>query len=348
MVGRHGCIRGQKMAIPLIEAGHEVHLVAMKVPSFWEQYRTFTLCADVGQMQAALRMHCATKPDLFHVHNEPSWFVSMLKEMTEVPVVLDVHDSYLARSTGEEATAALDAGKSHIRVSTEERNNFQLADALVFPGDHFRTVVTSEFKLAQPTLTLPSYVPRRFYCYSTRDWHGGLVYEGKINLPPETKGFSAGFTYCDYTDLAARCKALGMDLHFYSARSDDKFRKHFGETAFLHKPLAFDDLLPAVSRHDWGLVGNVTQTREWSVAMPNKLFEYAAAGVPTVAMNADACAEFLHSTGMGISVSGPEELASRWSEHREVRKQVIKQRQQWSMDAHIPKLVNFYKEVLRA
>lgn len=335
------------MAIPLIEKGHNVHLVGMKVSSFWEQYKTFTLCADVEQMLEALKLHARGDVDVFHCHNEPSWFVTALKEITDKPVILDVHDSYLARSTPEQATEALDSGDHHIRVMVEERNNFQLADGLVFPGDNFRQLVCGEFGLQQPTLTMPSYVPSRFYQYGARDWHGGLVYEGKVNIPEETKGTSKGFEYCDYTDIATRSSEIGMDFHLYAGRTDDAFRKHYGEKALVHKPLSYPDLMPAVARHDWGLVGNTKKTSEWEVAMPNKLFEYAAAGVPVVAMNADASSSFLEETGMGITVSGPEELAERWSEHRELRGKVIKQRKNWSMNAHISKLENFYKGFLQ-
>lgn len=348
MVAGHACIRVQKMAIPLIEKGHSVHLVAMKIPSFWEQYKTFTLCTDVEQMLEALKLYAkGSDVDVFHCHNEPSWFVSALKEITDKPVILDVHDSYLARSTKEEATEALDSGEAHIRVHAEERNNFQLADALVFPGEDFRQLVCGEFKLTQPALTLPSYVPRRFYQYSTREWHGGLVYEGKVNLPAETKGVHSGFVYCDYSEMMDRTHKLGMDFHLYSARGDEKFRKHYGEKALLHAPLAFEELLKSLTRHDWGLVGNVTKTREWAVAMPNKLFEYMAAGVPVVAMNADYCSKFIEETGVGITVSGPEELADRWSEHRDKRSNVFRERQKWSMNAQIHNLEKFYEGVCR-
>jgi glycosyltransferase involved in cell wall biosynthesis len=95
-------------------------------------------------------------------------------------------------------------------------------------------------------------------------------------------------------------------------------------------------------------VGNTTKTREWDVAMPNKLFEYVATGVPVVAMNAANSARFLEETGLGIKVSGPEELAERWPEHREVRKKLFKERQAWSMNQHIHKLEDFYKEVSEA
>lgn len=343
MVAGHCCIRVHKMAIPLIEKGHNVHLVGMRVPNFWEQYKTFTLCTDVEQMLESLKIYARSDVDVFHCHNEPSWFVTALKEITDKPVILDVHDSYLARSTPEQATEALDRGDNHVRVLVEERNNFQLADGLVFPGESFKELVCGEFGITQPTLTLPSYVPGRFFQYSGRDWHGGLVYEGKVNTPDETKGTSKGFEYCDYTDVAQQTQKLGMDFHLYSGRTDEKFKKHYGEIAFIHKPLEYDELMLSLTRHDWGLVGNTKKTSEWDVAMPNKLFEYLAAGVPVVAMNASASSKFLEDNGLGISVDGPEELAKRWSEHRGIRANVIRSRKNWSMNAHIHELEGFYK-----
>jgi transcription elongation factor Elf1 len=341
------------MALPLIERGHRVHIIAHKIPSFYAHYFTFTLCNDLSQMAEAIRLHVNSGQfDVIHCHNEPSYFVTMVKEITDdIPVILDIHDSYLARSTADEAAAEYEKGRfgQHIRVTVEERNNFQLADALVFPGDHFRQVVTSEFKLEQPALTLPSYVPERFYVYACGDWHGGLVYEGKVNLPDETKtGGQTGFAYCDYTDLAKGMHAAGIDFHLYSGRADEKLKQHYQDMAFVHEPAVYEELMPKISRHDWGLVGNVTKTREWEVAMPNKLFEYMAAGVPIVAMNAAHCAELVLEHGIGIVVSGPEELAERWAEHRTIRSQLIKRRKAFSMNAHIHKLETFYRSLTNA
>jgi hypothetical protein len=340
MVSGHGCIRVHKMALPLIYKGHDVHLIAGKVPSFWPNYKTFSLCSDIDQYQEAIKLH--KDADIFHCHNEPSWFVTAVKEISDKPVIMDVHDSYLARSTPEEATEKLNNGEPSVRVLVEERTNFQLADALNFPGESFADIVRSEFKLEQPHLVLPSYVPSMFYQYNMRDWHGGLVYEGKMNLPSETKKNHLGFEYCDYTDLANKCKEIGMDFHVYSGRNDEKFKEHFKD-CFVHKPLDYDELLKSVARHDWGLVGNTIKTREWELAAPNKLFEYLACGVPVVAMNAPWCENFLKETGMGISVSGPEELAEKWSLQRECRTQVMKHRKDWAMENHIHKLEDFYR-----
>jgi glycosyltransferase involved in cell wall biosynthesis len=344
MVAGHCCIRVQKMAIPLIEKGHDVHLIGQKIPSFHEQYKTFSFCSDVEQYIESIKLHVG-KADVFHCHNEPSWFVTAIKELCDTPVILDVHDSFLTRSTPEETVKALDAQEKHVRISVEERNNFQLADGLVFPGEDFRQQVVKEFALGQPALTLPSYVPRRFYQHAGTDWHGGLVYEGKVNLPEETKGYNSGFNYCDYTDVATRCQAIGMDFHLYAGRQDEAFRKHYSEKAFVHKPLDYTELMQRISRHDWGLVGNSVKTPQWKVAMPNKLFEYVSAGLPVVSMNADHCSKFLEETGMGITVEGPEELGSRWADHRKVRERVVKERQKWSMNSHIHELEEFYRAV---
>lgn len=341
MVAGHACIRVQKMALPLIQRGHEVHLIAGKVPSFWPSYKSFSLCSDIDQYQAAIRLH--PNADVFHCHNEPSWFASAVKEVfPNKPVLMDVHDSYLARYTPEEVEAKQEKGEFAVRVTVEERNNFQIADALNFPGDAFAEIVRGEFKLTQPHMVLPSYVPSHFYKYDQKEWLGGLVYEGKVNTPEETSGRHFGFEYCDYTDVMNRCATMNMDFHLYAGRNDDKFKEHF-KKAYIHKPLEYDVLMKEIGKHDWGLVGNSIKTREWEVAAPNKLFEYMATGVPVVSMNAGWCSKFVKDNDVGIEVSGPEELGQRWAEHRAKRTNVIKRRREFSMDAHINKLEDFYR-----
>src|SRR3990172_534458 len=71
-------------------------------------------------------------------------------------------------------------------------------------------------------------------------------------------------------------------------------------------------------------------------------------GMPVVSMNAKGCTNFLENTGMGIAVSNPEDLGSRWAEHRKVRERVIKERKNWTMENHIHKLEDFYREVASA
>jgi len=336
-----------KEAIPLVERGHTVHMIAQKIPSHVERMSSFCLSSDVGQLIEAVKVY-SDSVDLWHVHNEPSYYVTLLKEHSDKPVVLDVHDSYLARLTPEEWEQLMDAGQKPIRITTEERNNFQLADALVFPSKPFGDLIREEFKLTQPHLVLPSYVPRWMYQYAGREWLGGLTYEGKVDLGSEvgTVRGAHGFKYADYEALAREAHRIGMDFHLYTVREDEPFKAIYKDISYIHEPRGIDRLLRSLTRHDWGLVGNLMPTREWEVAFPNKLFEYIAAGVPVVAINAAECSRFIEEHGVGITVGSLEELASRWSEHTEIRKRLIGCRQKFTMENRIQELEQLYREVL--
>lgn len=342
-VAGHACIRVHKMAIPLADRGHEVHIISKKTPGPIQYYKTFVSCFGINQYVAAIKLY-STIADIFHCHNEPSWFVQAIKEQCDVPVVLDVHDSFLARIKVDDEI--LEKNEEACRVYTEERTNFQLADALIFPGEAFADLVCNEYKLTQPRLILPSYLPQMFYQYSGMGWRGGLIYEGRVDLPEEHNGYAHGFHYDDYLELAKKCKELEMDFHIYPCRQDEKFVNTYKDYAFIHKPKLFDEMVMSIQKHDWGLVGNLHKSPEWEIAFPNKMFEYIAANIPVVAINAPACGKFLKEEGLGIEVESIEELGERWKEHTEIRKNLIKNRNKFIMENHIWKLEELYAKLL--
>lgn len=345
MVSAHACIRVQKIALPLLQDGHSVHLIAQKIPSFWESYKTFSIYYDAGQLINTIDiLEKSGNVDLYHCHNEPSWFVTLLKERTKKPVLLDVHDTFLTRLTPEQEDNMRDAGENPVRVTAEERTNFQLADGLLFVSDAVKDIVCKEFKLQQPTMTLPQYVPEFLYKYNFGHWMGGLVYEGKVQLPKEVFSDSRmkGFDYCDYTRLAQDCARIGMDFHLYAGRYDKEYQDYFERLAFTHKGVPFRELLNLISRHDWGLVGNLVDSPQWQTTLANKLFEYIAAGVPIVAINAGECSKLIEKYDIGITVQSISELAERWRQHREKRINLIKIRNEFTMENHLKELIDFY------
>jgi glycosyltransferase involved in cell wall biosynthesis len=347
MVSGHACIRVQKMALPLLWKGHDVFLLAKANPWGYEHYSGFMRCE--GRNHYIRSIEALSKHvDVFHCHNEPSWFVSAVKEVCDKPVVLDVHDSYLARATDEKVEEHRANGQDVHRIYAEERNNFQLADGLVFCGEVFGNLIKSEFKLSQPNIVLPSYCPEMLYQYQGKPWLGGLVYEGKVSLRSEIDlgGRNFGFDYCIYEDFAQKCKDLNLDFHLYATRKDEPFMKVFGENAFVYQGYPIEELLKRLTSHDWGLVGNMNYTREWEIAYPNKMFEYLAAQVPVVVMNAAASSKFIEENGFGMTVGSIEELCDRWGEHEKFRTNVIKRRKDWAMERHIHKLEGLYRELL--
>ena len=345
-IAGHGCIRVHKMGIALMERGHDVRLISKKEVPYVEWYKTWTHAFGVNNFVDAIEMHAGIT-DVFHAHNEPSWFVTAIKERCDVPVVLDVHDSFLARTTSEEEDGQRKEGLDTFRVSVEERNNFQMADALVFPAQRFADIILNEFKIDKPYIILPSYVPRQFYQYHGKSWLGGLVYEGRVDLQSDIDKTPRmrGFQYSVYEEMAKEASDMDMDFHLYATRTDEPFKKIYNDISFIHPPLSFEDLLGHIARHDWGLVGNTIKTAEWDIAFPNKLFEYIAAGVPIVAINASACGEFIESHGIGIQVNSLEELGKRWGEHSRCRENLLRKRQQFAMENHIHRLEELYEQV---
>ena len=349
-IAGHACIRVQKMALPLMEKGHTIFMASQKVPSFMESYDCYSQASSLHQLRNWIEL-IADKVDFFHVHNEPSWFVTLVKEVCDKPVILDVHDSFLARVTPEQWERANQSGEEIIRVCVEERNNFQLADGLVFCSEPFGDLIRDEFNLDQPYCVLPSYLPRNLQLYAANsDWYGGLVYEGRVDLKEvnkQKKKWKAGFDYTEYEDLAKQCKALGIDFHLY-ARSDDDFMRTYNDIAICHTPVGYDKLMGSLTRHDWGLVGNSFYTPEWEVAEPNKLYEYIAAGVPVCAINAKHCGDIIRENELGIEVGSILELRERWREHSYYRKKLLKVRKKFFMEENIWVLEDLYEKVCDA
>lgn len=340
MLTRHCCIRVIKEALPLISLGHEVHLITNKITQFSDLFTTVTAYQDVDQLYNAVKLH--GDADIFHAHNEPSWFVTVVKEtLSNVPIILDIHDSHVLRRTDEELREINDP--EYFRISVDERNNFQLADGLVYVCNPMVDKVGGEFKLDQPYIVLPSYVPERFYRIDFLRWIGGLVYEGRIDLPDELPKTWDFFQYSNYIDLAKKARELGIDFHVYTPRQNEKVLKAYKDIAYLQTPQKLDRLIKCLGSHDWGLVGNIYHFEEWENALPNKLFEYLAGCVPVVAINARECSNLIDEYKIGISVESLEELTERWKEHREARKNVIKFRKEFTMERHISSLVEFYK-----
>jgi glycosyltransferase involved in cell wall biosynthesis len=339
MIARHCCIRVQKMAIPLLQRGYDVHCITHRFPMFGEEYKSVMQYTHMDQLYESIKLH--KDADIFHAHNEPSWFVTAVKNVVgDKPVILDAHDSILIR--------VRKTDKVQTRISVDERNNFQLADGIVFVSEPMAKLCRKEFRLEQPYISLPSYVPKQWHRLDSWEWLGGITYEGRIDLPDEldTGKEMPFFRYCDFTELAARLHEKGIPLFLYTPGKNQELLKHYQNTAIWKGSYPFDKLIRKLGRHNWGFHGNINKFMVNDYAMPNKLFEYLAAGLPVIEMNAPLAGRFVEKHGLGIHVKSVDELIERWGEHRDCRKQVALKRLDWCMDNHIHKLEELYKNFL--
>ena len=86
--------------------------------------------------------------------------------------------------------------------------------------------------------------------------------------------------------------------------------------------------------------------------MPNKLFEYMAAGIPILVHNAAECADFVRRHKIGIVVedlSDPVWLADMLGDvkiREECREAVMDLRGQFIMENQVPTILGLYDEVV--
>ena len=325
------------------EKGYDLHLITEKISQFTDwAFKTVTVYPSLNHLYDSIKLF--PDADLFHVHNEPSFFVTTVKEtFPDKPVILDVHDTMLSRRIkGEELSTR------QFRISVDERNNFKLADGMVYVCEPHQAMVNEEYEITVPNIVLYSAVPLGFYRIDFKKWWGGIVYEGRIDVPgalDEGEEWDF-FEYANYTHMAKEAKEQGVAFHIYTPRKNEKLREIYNPLAIMHEPLSFDRLIKEIGAHDWGVVGNTKAHPQWAIAMPNKMFEHIGACLPTVSFNAAECDKFLEETGFGISCKTIPELKERWDEQFKCRENIIKKRNKYCMEEYIGGLDNLYRNFI--
>ncbi len=324
-IGHHCCVRLQKQAIALSQI-HDVHLLAHRIPVNVDCYKTIAHWHNSTHLMNELKLH--SDADIFHIHNEPNWMVFIVKEVfPNKKVVLDIHDAMKIRSDKWEDQ------------KTEERAAFEMADALVHVNEPCMKLLGTD----KPQIALPPYPNDRDMQYHSWYRTGGIVYEGLVQIDKSVKVMQ----YANYLNLAKGLYDAHIPFHIHSPKLNNKeIGDEYKDICFIEKCLPYRSLLKQLGVYDWGLVGNIDKYKEWRLAAPNKLFEYLAAGLPVIAMNADWCEDFVVKHGVGISVKSVKEIKNRWDERKECQRNVFIKRRQFTMEKNLEGLENLYKRIL--
>lgn len=338
----HTCARAAKEARALEKAGHQVVILQHVAAS--EEILYATELASFYHGEQALRDridYFSDWAEVIHVHNEPNWIVTLAASQRDlscphVPVIFDIHDLESMRETGE--------------VDKDETTAIDSADGFIFPSVAYENGIRKQRNLG----ILPS---RVIYSMCNRDdildqplprLRGSLVYEGATvaplpNFNSKTPGWKA---YRDYTGLARALTSAFIPFHLYGVRKEFQ-QPYLNLGAIVHESLRFPDLLKQLSRFDWGLCGHLESHPQWQKAMPNKLFEYLAAGIPVVAINATEVGEFVSANGVGSVVKDFTEL-NQLMRNRQLREDlaenVEEKREQFTMESQVKEIEALYAE----
>jgi hypothetical protein len=280
--------------------------------------------------QSLLPLHKSQMgPVVVHVHNEPDWLGWVAKEaMPEFPMVFDAHDLNSIR-TGQ-------------TPDEHEKRSMAAADGHIFPSiPYMEDAIKIHGLENKPCMTLYSMANEDSIIEERLPWLPGIVYEGGIVAPVQDNALGK-YEYRDYREFARKMKEFkipfivyGMPKHFFDAYHE------LGTLCI--DPYPYSSLMRELSRYDWGLVGCPIDHPQWQKAMPNKMFEYIAAGIPCLVWNAKESGKFVEKYGLGIVVDSTSEIPDVYYKCEEYRRNVVEKRHDFTMEKQLPQLLELYE-----
>lgn len=332
------CTRAAKEASALAYAGHEVvflqcHATSQEILLQQGTCVFYSSPSDLGRKLPAFQDF-----DIIHVHNEPNFMVRVVHEtmFNPPPVVLDCHDLNAMRIG---------------QADDDERYAVEKADALIFPSKGYYDGATEFFSLPdeKPKIVLfsmPNY--RHIEAITELPKVRGIVYQGAavadvMGAPP----IPDYLEHRKYLPLSDAMLKMGIPFHMYGVL-DLFISAYIQSGAICHGMYPYSLLLNELTRYDWGFCGATVDTPQWHNAMPNKMFDYIAAGIPVLVHKADECASFVERHGVGVKVDHLMDIHEVYDRHKELKANVLKMREQFVMEMQMPKLIKLYEQVLNA
>lgn len=319
--------------------GDQVHFVSHMIsPAHsWNTYSSVNLFdaggdgnIDTRQLANAVQL-LSPHVDLFHVHNEPNWLFDAVKKHTDKPVVFDIHDWSSLRKSAPVPEFEIE----------QEKIALANADGFITPSKGYLQRI--ETLTRKPCVQVYSKVGSWLFPTPSEP-KPGLTFEGGV-----CEGTKDVFNY-PYRNWAEWAKEAAGHLegeekvYFYTANTNN-YESYQHEKVEVSQPLAYPALLQALSQHSVGIVGSPFPVEDFEDSMPNKLFEYVASGIPVICLNSPEAKRFVEEHGLGVGVADPQEAVKAM---RELSRDcdIRKRRWEYAMEAEIPKLAGFYREVM--
>lgn len=313
-------IRCGRITHALSQRGYPHGVTTLRIPPQFDDVYEFVDWDNMDCAWGIAERAVTHDADIYHVHGElhQFWPVPYLKELTKKPVILNVHDLVSARP------------KSVLDVYEEE--GMAKADALVFVTEEQRAFAKGMgLPIAKPYCIVPNHVSRRSFVREKILPHiGGVVVHGG------TAARGDGSNSIDYSRIS---DTLGGALHIYSGNDAPDY-------GIVHEmQLEHDVLMHQLARHDWGFAGTATLDAVWGQALPTKVGEYFAAGIPVIALNCPPVKP-LCDLGMGIYLDDVRDLPEAAStDPAPYIYQVLKHRAEFTTENFIEPLIQLYEEL---
>lgn len=328
------CIRVRKETSALLAAGQKIELMTHNLT-----FDVSKFCNSGGlviwQTLAQLRRYVReSTADIFHVHNTPDDIARVVAEEKPGRTIWDVHD---LRS---------------LVVSTpaDEKWLMQNVSGIIHVSQPILDFATNLHHPPAPQIVIYSYcneniIPKEI---NMNPAPRTLVYEGGIKTFTDIPHNN----YRSFINISKALNECGWDLHIFPASKMEapEELKYKNAGAVVHEQENYVELLNSLQDFQWGFCGFEFEIDILRMCMPNKLFEYIVAGLPVVVHNASLVAEFVREHKIGLEVKNftKEDLAPLEDPqfYAECKENVANLRHKFTMESQVPKIMDFYKQVL--
>jgi glycosyltransferase involved in cell wall biosynthesis len=281
-------------------------------------------------------------PDVIHSHNLPDALTVLAIDETagRIPVIHDVHDMQSLRRTPYE-----DGYPEPADPLALERRAVEESAALVTVSPELVEALAARYRLPRRVVVYANYAlardlpPAPAGVRPPRSGAPRIVYQGTL---------SANGGHYDLRELFAAIAEQGMSLDVYPARAAPEYRSIPGIR--VHDTLPARELLRVLADYDFGWAGFNSKLNgpHLDTALPNKLYEYLACGLPVITLEHRALRRVLREEGVGIALDGVEDLAAALAEADAgaLRARIAAARERFTVEHQIERIATLYREVV--
>lgn len=287
--------------------------------------------------------------DLIHSQNAPDYLtVSATKVVDDVPIIHENQDAISLRKTPYSPGAYL--GNDVKKQLMNERIANEQCDARIHVSEELCEYVQKKYG-SKMDLVFYNYasiqmLPGSFKeKLSKKDGQVHIVYEGTLA--------SFDGDHYDLTEIFEGIASHQLHVHIYAANANLDYKKLAEKNSFIHYHGHLDPrkLFEEITRYDFGWAGfnDAKNKAHMDVALPNKIMEYLACGLPTLSFPHKAQKSFIQKHGVGIVIEDLEMLPDKLSDKNlleKVQKNVLRKRLQFTFERNIGKIIDLYQTLV--